>query len=227
MNFNRKYYAVSEKLNGGYAMASLLVAIAIMSIFMSMVVPAWTTWAKREKEAELIFRGEQFSRAIELYQRRFLGAYPTNLQMLVDQKFLRKIFRDPITGDEFRVLTQGSIRATPIRGQSSNEPENVTQIQSAGSLVQTTQTPTLDSQTRSLADEGVAAGDQEGGIIGVVSTSTDVSVVLYNGRGRYDEWLFVYPPQVTQSGTNIDSTDRPNTAVLQQSVTSPEIDRRN
>ena len=203
-------------------MASLLVAIAIMSIFMSMVLPVWTTWAKREKEAELIFRGEQFSRAIELYQRRFLGAYPTNLQMLVDQKFLRKIFRDPITGDEFRVLTQGSIRATPIQGQPPNEPDNIAGMQSSESLVQITP----DSPVRSLASEGVAAGDQEGGIIGVVSTSTDVSLVLYNGRGRYNEWLFVYPPQATQSGTNIDSANRPNTAEPQQSAALPGADRR-
>ncbi len=64
-------------------MAGLLVAIAIMGITMSMIMPTWRTWAQREKEAELIFRGEQYMRAIELYQRRFAGAYPTDLDALV------------------------------------------------------------------------------------------------------------------------------------------------
>ena len=41
----------------GYAMAGLLVAIGIMSILMSVAMPPWRTYAKREKEAELLFRG--------------------------------------------------------------------------------------------------------------------------------------------------------------------------
>ena len=64
-------------------MAGLLVAIAVMGVTLSMVMPTWSTWAKREKEAELIFRGEQYMRAIELYQRRFAGAYPTDVDALM------------------------------------------------------------------------------------------------------------------------------------------------
>jgi hypothetical protein len=60
----------------GYAMAALLVGLAIMGVLMSVVLPVWSHAAKREREAELIFRGEQYTRAIELYQRQFVGAYP-------------------------------------------------------------------------------------------------------------------------------------------------------
>ena len=92
----------------GYAMAGLLVAIAVMGILMSAALPVWRTYMQREKEAELLFRGEQYVRAIDLYQRRFPGAYPTDLEALVEGRFLRRLYLDPMTGEPFRVLTQGS-----------------------------------------------------------------------------------------------------------------------
>ena len=95
----------------GYAMAGLLVAIGIMSIVMSVALPAWRTLAKREKEAELLFRGQQYMRAIDLYQRQFPGAYPADLEVLVEQRFLRRAYLDPMTGEPFRILTPGSAAA--------------------------------------------------------------------------------------------------------------------
>ena len=57
-------------------MAALLVVLAGMSLMLSMALPVWHHAAQREREAELIFRGEQYARAIMLYQRRTPGAYP-------------------------------------------------------------------------------------------------------------------------------------------------------
>ena len=45
-------------------MAALLVALAVMSLMLSMALPVWHHAAQREREAELIFRGEQYARAI-------------------------------------------------------------------------------------------------------------------------------------------------------------------
>ena len=101
----------------GYAMAGLLVAIGVMGILMSVALPSWRVLAKREKEAELLFRGGQYVRAIDLYQRRFPGAYPTDLEALVEGRFLRRLYLDPMTGEPFRVLTQGS--ATTALGEAS------------------------------------------------------------------------------------------------------------
>jgi type II secretory pathway pseudopilin PulG len=55
-------------------MVALLVAMSIMAILMTAALPAWHTMAQREKEAELVFRGEQIARANRLYQRRFANA---------------------------------------------------------------------------------------------------------------------------------------------------------
>src|SRR5918996_888346 len=99
----------------GYAMAALLVALGVMSIALSMLLPAWTTLAKREREAELIFRGQQYARAVALYQRA-RGAFPPSIDVLVTEKFLRKKYKDPMTEDgEFQVIAVGM----PVPGQAT------------------------------------------------------------------------------------------------------------
>ena len=104
----------------GYAMAALLVSIAVMGILMSVAMPAWRHAARREKEAELVFRGEQYARAIGLYQRRFAAAFPPSLDVLVEQKFLRRKYKDPMTEDgKFQVLYQASLAASAPGGGSA------------------------------------------------------------------------------------------------------------
>ena len=92
----------------GYAMAALLVSLSIMSVMLTVAMPAWKQMARREKEEELIFRGQQYARAIGLFQRRAgPGALPPNFDILVQQKFLRKKYKDPITNDDFQPLLAG------------------------------------------------------------------------------------------------------------------------
>ena len=54
----------------GYAMAALIVGMAVMAILMTAAMPVWKHLAQREKEEELVFRGEQYAHAIGLFQRR-------------------------------------------------------------------------------------------------------------------------------------------------------------
>ena len=93
----------------GYAMAALLVTLAAMSVVLGMAMPVWRTVVQREKEEELVFRGRQYARAIQLYQRKYAAAYPASLDLLVEQKFLRKKYKDPITNGEFEILYQGTL----------------------------------------------------------------------------------------------------------------------
>src|SRR5689334_19424785 len=81
----------------GYAMAALLIAMSIMAIMMTVVMPVWKQTAQREKEEELIFRGTQYAHAIGLFQRKFANAAPPSLDVLIEQKFLRRKYKDPIT----------------------------------------------------------------------------------------------------------------------------------
>jgi len=97
----------------GYAMVALLILMAVMAIAMTVALPAWSTLARREREAELAFRGEQYARAIVLFQRKYGGAYPPNVDVLVTERFLRKKYKDPITNDDFQTIAVGQAVAGP------------------------------------------------------------------------------------------------------------------
>jgi type II secretory pathway pseudopilin PulG len=100
----------------GYAMAALLVGLSVMGVALTAAVPVWRTAARREREAELVFRGEQYVQAITLFQRRYAGTFPPSVDVLLDQRFLRRRYRDPVTGGDFRVLYAGTGTAstTPL-----------------------------------------------------------------------------------------------------------------
>jgi type II secretory pathway pseudopilin PulG len=89
-------------------MVALIVAMMIMGVMLSVALPAWQTIARREKEAELVFRGEQYARAIAAFQRKYANTFPPSVDVLVSEKFLRKKYLDPITGEDFDLITPGS-----------------------------------------------------------------------------------------------------------------------
>ncbi len=92
-------------------MVAMLVAIAISAVWMAAALPSWRQQAMREKEAELIYRGEAIARAIYLYRQKNGQALPPNLDVLVTQRFLRKKYKDPITDKDFVIV--GGATAAP------------------------------------------------------------------------------------------------------------------
>jgi type II secretory pathway pseudopilin PulG len=183
-------------------MAALLVALSIMAVMMTVVMPVWKRTAQREKEAELVFRGMQYVHAIGMFQRKFANAYPPNIDVLVDQRFLRKKFKDPITNDDFVPIPVG--QGVPGAQQSgiqrggaggSATPGRIGQAQQPGSATQ----PGAGRSGGPPISTG-STGQTSGGIQGVTSKSKDQSIRLYNGRGHYNEWAFVYIQQQQQAG---------------------------
>jgi type II secretory pathway pseudopilin PulG len=175
-------------------MAVLLVSLAVMGILMSVAMPAWKTAVQREKEAELVFRGEQYARAIGLYQRKFAGGFPASIDMLVEQRFLRRKYKDPMTKDgEFQILYQ--LQAAAVPGQGAGASRTL----GGPTSPLTPQTPQQSAPGQASAFGAQAAGPR-GGIIGVASKSTEASLRLYNGRSRYNEWQFVYTAVSTGIG---------------------------
>jgi type II secretory pathway pseudopilin PulG len=192
----RSAFIVGER---GYAMAALLVAIGVMGIVLSVAMPAWRTATQREKEAELIFRGQQYAHAVALFQRKYAGAFPPNVDMLVDQKFLRKKYKDPITGEDFQIVPVGAA-GTPTPGAGTPTPGAPTPQGARGQL------ETLGRQTGGFPGAaaqqpgGRAGGPTTTGMIGVVSKSTETSLRLFNGRNHYNEWVFVATQATTAAG---------------------------
>ena len=71
----------------GYAMAALLVALSVMAVLMTVVMPVWRQAAQREKEAELVFRGLQYAHAIGLYERKYANTPPPTVDVLTSGAF--------------------------------------------------------------------------------------------------------------------------------------------
>jgi type II secretory pathway pseudopilin PulG len=90
----------------GFAYIALLVFVGLTGAFLAAAGTLYSTAARREKERELLFVGNQFRHAIELYYRKSPGAqaWPKDLEALVEDKrnvvpqhWLRKLYADPLT----------------------------------------------------------------------------------------------------------------------------------
>ncbi|TAK12048.1 MAG: hypothetical protein EPO35_11730 [Acidobacteria bacterium] len=148
-----------------------MVILAMAAVWMTASLPAWKHNATREKEAELVFRGQQYVRALNLYQRKFgPGASPQSFDVLYDNKLLRKKYKDPITNDDFLPLYR------------SGTPQGPGQQQPAGGAQQPT------------------GPGQGGALMGVQSKSTAASIMVYNGATHYNEWQFIMVAQQPQQG---------------------------
>jgi type II secretory pathway pseudopilin PulG len=163
-------------------MAALLVGLSVMAILLSVAMPTWSHMIRRDKEEELVFRGTQYARAINQYQRKFANASPASIDVLIEQRLLRKKFRDPLSPDkdgEFQMLYLNS-QGTGSRGAGMGR--------SGGVGAGTQSGPTLSTKP-------------SGGIVGVTSKNTGTSIRVYKGKTRYNEWHFVGIEQSTQAGT--------------------------
>jgi type II secretory pathway pseudopilin PulG len=152
--------------SSGYSLIALMVAITVMMILMAAAVPSLRYVVKNDREEELLFRGGEIADAIVRYQRKHGSAYPASLEAMVQGRFLRKLYKDPMSKDgKWRLLRQGE--ALPPSGQT--RPDTGT----------------------SRAALSTAPTMVMGPIIGVASRSREKSLRIMNGRARYDEWYFV------------------------------------
>jgi len=160
-------------------------------------LPVWRHEAQRQKEDELIWRGNQYVRAIRLYQMK-MRTLPPSVDALVQGHFLRKAYKDPITKDDFDLLgpaaTQpglapGQGQATPGRGVQTTMP-----ISGVGTP-QMSPTVPVGSSTPMTSPSAASNGMVPGGLTGVRSKSKDESIKIYQGRTHYNEWTFIFAGQ--------------------------------
>jgi len=109
---------LSGSSQSGYILVSLMMIAALVVIALSAAIPTIKLELRRDREEELIHRGVQYSRAIRRYFKRF-GRYPVSLDDLEsanNMRFLRKRYKDPVTGEDFKLLHFGEIKMTFGRG---------------------------------------------------------------------------------------------------------------
>ena len=96
----------------GYILLTLMLFVAFLGIAALAIAPTVAFEARRDREEEMIHRGVQYSRAVRRYYKKF-GRYPTRIEDLENtnnMRFLRRRYKDPITGKDFKLLHMGEVQ---------------------------------------------------------------------------------------------------------------------
>lgn len=120
---------------GGFTFLAVMFSVVLIGIIIGTAARQLATVNKREKEAELLFRGQAIRRGIELYYRTSragFSQYPRTLEDLIKdpgspgvRRYLRKLYKDPITGGEWVLIRDGSGRVKGVRSASEEAPIKV------------------------------------------------------------------------------------------------------
>jgi type II secretory pathway pseudopilin PulG len=119
--------AVGSQRGFGYLL--VLFTLAAMGLTLAGAGQVWHTNAQREKELELLFIGNQFSQALGAYYTQTPGdvkQYPLRLEDLLEDKrfpmprrYLRKLYRDPMTGSTQWGLVKAADRIVGVHSLSA------------------------------------------------------------------------------------------------------------
>lgn len=102
--------STSARQQVGMALLGMLLMLVIIGITSGATAQVWHTVQQREKERELLYIGHQFREAIRMYYQQTAGQekkYPPSLAALTKdervpgmRRYLRKLYRDPLTGSD-------------------------------------------------------------------------------------------------------------------------------
>jgi type II secretory pathway pseudopilin PulG len=162
-----------DRCDAGFALAWLICLLAALAVIATIGVPLRVMQSKREMEKQLIFRGEEYIRAIRKYQRKY-QSYPATIDDLIARegyRFLRKQYKDPITGKDFRLI----------------------KVNADGTLTGSLTMLSIPVPTQQDGGRGTATSQISPGVAGVASESTATAVMIYNTKETYKEWEFIAP----------------------------------
>lgn len=119
-------------LERGAALLTVLVMVVILGLTATMASQSLGALLQREREAELLWRGQQYRQAIGSYYNVKHGAqqmYPAKLEdLLKDPRFpgavrhLRRLYADPMTGKEWELVKDPAEKIIGVRSTSDLEP---------------------------------------------------------------------------------------------------------
>src|SRR5215831_3361249 len=162
----------------GYVLLSIMLMVTLMLIALAVEAPRIAQQIKREKEEELIHRGNEYKNAIKKYFRKF-GRYPMNVEQLENtnnMRFLRKRYKDPFTGkDEWRLLHPGEVQINALNQglNAAGQPG----IQSGGNIGIAALNPSgpgiaTNGPTSGISAPGPIGQPQSGPTQGITGTTT-------------------------------------------------------
>lgn len=124
--------------------------------------------------------------AIRLYQTKKPGQYPSTLEELIEEKCLRRLYKDPMTSHgEWNIILPYQRGATSRARRP--QPRQRGRQQRAGE----TSAATQSFQKIYIVPSNVLSSVDNPAIIGVVSSSKKKSFKIYLNESSYDKWLFM------------------------------------
>jgi type II secretory pathway pseudopilin PulG len=192
----------------------MIFAVAVLLIFLAVAAPIIAKDLQREREIEMVHRGNQYVRAIRVYYR-LNHTYPTSIDQLLksnNRRYLRQAYADPMTGKpDWRIIHLGEnqTKVTGFFGEPLDtlNASGINGASAPGSSPVPTPTPTptpasgsatgSTGSTASPASNDATTFNGGGGpIIGVSSLSTKTSIITIHGKNTYDTWEFLYDPLI-------------------------------
>jgi hypothetical protein len=224
----------SSSREAGYMLLILMLAVAVLTIMMLNVSTNYRRSIVRDREVEMIHRGVQYERAVQLYYRKF-GRYPISIEQLEDTnkiRFLRKEYKDPMSPDgKWKIVHITDIKLSGASTLAAAAGGAVP----GGTAAATTGQSTLSSGTGAAtgSDNQPVAGSGTGGsgpadangssgngpvlgggpMLGVVSQSKAEGIHSFNDQSHYNEWYFIYDPSQDRPGLQLTGPWNPKLAL--------------
>ena len=146
----------------GFAMLMVFVLAALIAVTLYFELPRVMFERTREREQLLIDRGEQYSLAVRRYYMKF-GRFPAKMDDLDNtnnMRFLRRHYKDPMTGEEdwriihesAGVLTDSLVHQAPQQTQGQNgAPQSFGTLTSSAPFGSTPGASSTDASTEQAA----------------------------------------------------------------------------
>lgn len=172
-----------KRSEAGYNLVILMVTMTLLNIALALALPKWSHVIRREREEELISRGFQYAEAIRIFENRFGGRLPVRIEELIElePRSIRKLWKDPMTDDGRWVLIPPGGQGQPLT------PQPLDPNQDPDGRGEPDDDEEIDPNTGIGEKKGIV---QIGPFSGVHSRSSKESILIFNGRTRYDEWQF-------------------------------------
>lgn len=197
----------NRKNEEGHALLVLMMFSTLLFISLGAAIPNTLQMGQREREEELLFRGEQYIQAIKLFFDQS-GRYPTTVKELIrtdNIRFLRQAYKDPMTRNgKWRFIhadasgkvvdSLASLRTAKPALKGSKLTSFLSSTQDTGTQMSTS-TMTANPKSPRSSSEGQPRQRRNVPnaqfIVGVASRSKQKSIKVRNGETRYNEWEFL------------------------------------
>jgi type II secretory pathway pseudopilin PulG len=123
---------LTPKHEQGFTYLTVLFIVAILMTGLALVGEVWETAAKRDKETELLFIGNQYRQAIARFYEGTPGGvkrYPRTLEELLKdprapstQRYLRQLYPDPLGSKEWGIVKAPDGGVAGVYSQSEDKP---------------------------------------------------------------------------------------------------------